>query len=364
MLIIESGDEVVLSPEHHALHNIGVRLHDQMADILMNEGYAPFRKVSFDIPKNAPFIEELNSGRMDVLEFMAASGMKAELTELLVSDVVQALLADFLHFLHESLSAAKRGKISVAYALLRKPMTDLLLLFEQIMVNKEEFIDRFYHTGAPIGYDPSFANLDKKAIVVAATNKLALRDLFPDDIIYDIRYNKDAKAGIAGFTHQALHIVTRNPHFHTRNRDFNFVFDSVESLGEYWANYYLVVPFLLFYAASVIDEIVFEFMPMRVRAKQVKNIQRFMLFSGLQSVQQSEEITFSEDEMFTPILDALAHTCKECNHAVRFTKPDLILFSQSTVMLCDECFTDQFTDDEFYAKFLDAWDDVVPMNPA
>lgn len=363
MLIIEPGDEVVLDKKYHAAHNVCTHLHDQMASIVMHEGYEEFCKVRFNIPKGTPYFEELRSGKMHVPDFMVVTGMKAELTELLVSDVMQALLADFLHFVHESLSAAKRGKISVAYALLRKPLSDLLLLFEQILINKQDFIDRFYHAGAPVGYDPSFANLDKKSIVAQATAKLPLRDLFPDDIVNELRYDKTAKAGIAGSTHQALHIVTRNPHFHTRDRDFNFVFDSVESLDEYWSNYYLVVPYLLFYAASVVDEIVFDFMPAKQRAKQVKNIRRFLLFTQLELGKNADKISVTEDEMFAPILSELTHACKNCDHEIRFTKPDLVLFGESTVMLCDECFTDQFTDEDFYAKFLVTWDNVVPMNP-
>lgn len=360
MLIIEEGDEVILSPEFHAAHNVAVQFHDQMASIMMSEGYELFRKVSVHIPKGAPDFELLKDGAMSFEEYMATHGMRAELTELLVSDVVQALLSDFLHFIFESLNAAKRGKISVAYALLRKPFEDLLLLFEQILGDKQDFIERFHHQGDTVGYDPSFANLDKRTIVATATAKLTLREFFPDDLIWAIRYDKTAKAGIASFTHRAHHIVTRNKHFPTPPRDFNFVFDSGESLHDYWANYYVIVPYTLMYAASVLDEIVFEYMPAQERAKQVKNIRRFVLYMGLREQKGSETVDVGE-EIFAPVLDALTHTCKSCAHEIHFTKPDLVLFAEVTVLLCDQCFTDQFTDDDFYSKFLVAWDVMVPL---
>jgi hypothetical protein len=364
MLIIEPGDEVVLSQKYHSAHNVSVHLHDQMVNILVNDAYDEFRRARFDITDEMVLVKEMRNQEVGILDFFEANGMRNEVTDVLVRDIVQALLTDFLHFIHESLSAAKRGKISVAYALLRKPLTDLLLLLEQILVNKQDFIDRFHYAGAPVGYDPSFANLDKKTIVAAATAKLVLCELFSNDIIYELRYDKSAKYGIAGSTHQALHIVTRNPHFHTRDRDFNFIFDTVDSIDGYWANYYHVVPYILCYAASVMDEIVFDFMPSRERAKWVKNIQRFVLFTAFQEEKPSQEIAGSENEMFTPILNALTHSCKTCAHEIHFTKPDLILFGQSTVILCDNCFTDQFLDDDFYTKFLITWSGVVPNPPA
>ena len=361
MLIIEEGDEVVLSQEFHAAHNVAVHFHDQMASVIMEEGYEKFRDVSYDVPGDAPGIEEVGEGRMGVEEYMATYGLRAELTELLVSDIVQALLTDFLHFIHESLSCAKRGKISVAYALLRKPFEDLLLLFEQILADKQDFIERFHHQGDTVGYDPSFASLDKKAIVAAATAKLTLRDFFTDDLVWQIRYDKTAHAGIASYTHRAHHIVTRNKHYPTRPRDFNFVFDSVESLQDYWKNYYTIVPYVLMYAASVVDAIVFDFMPAQERAKQVKDIRRFALYIFMKEAENAGKMVEVGEEMLGIVLNALTHTCKSCGHEIHFTKPDLVLFSKLTVMLCDKCFTDQFTDDDFYLQFLVAWHALVPL---
>ena len=48
-----------------------------------------------------------------------------------------SVLADFVNFTFESLSCAMRGKMAVAFALLRKPFTDELLIFEQILDNEE-----------------------------------------------------------------------------------------------------------------------------------------------------------------------------------------------------------------------------------
>jgi hypothetical protein len=359
MLFIEADDEVPLPSKFRELHNVCVHLHDQMADIMTHDGYEPFRNYTLDFSKQCLYIKELQNQEMSVLDFLDANGMHGEMTEVLVRDIVQALLADFLHFIHESLSSAKRGKISVAYALLRKPLVDLLLLFEQMLVNKQEFIDRFYHAGDIEGYDPSVANLDKKSIIEQASAKLPLRVFYVADFIYDLRYDKATAYGLAGATNQALHIVTRDKRYQTRNRDLNFVFVAEDYLEQYWNNYYTVVPYLLSYASAVLDEIVFTMMPEN-RGKQIKNVQRFLLFAKLPQGDAIQKIALDEQNLFDYLSDHMLHTCKSCSANLRFEKADFNLFSATTMMLCIGCFTDQFEDDDFTQKFQDAWGAVIP----
>lgn len=334
MLIIEPDDEVVLSPEYHALHNISVRLHDQMAYITKHEDYAWFQQ--------------------------APEGITDDPIDALARDIIQALLVDFLHFIYESLSAAKKGKISVAYALLRKPLTDMLLLFEQILFNRHEFILRFTQQD-PAKYDPSFANLNREAIVTQACDKLKLEALFDAEFVHDMRYDKTSTVGLAGSVHQALHIVTRNKYYPTPPAYFNFVFDSVESLNDYWQNYYHVVTYLLCYSAAVMDEIIFDFMPEHFSVKHLKNIQRFLFFLELGVDHEVPKTTPDQETVFEYLGVALAHNCQICGHDIGFRKADHVLFTQEMLMLCPVCAHNQFMDMEFDVKFHEAWARLVPM---
>lgn len=53
------------------------------------------------------------------------------------------MLSDMVNFIYESIIIAQKGKMSVAYSLIRKPSKDQLCLLEQILVNQEEFFQRF-----------------------------------------------------------------------------------------------------------------------------------------------------------------------------------------------------------------------------
>jgi hypothetical protein len=56
--------------------------------------------------------------------------------------------------------------MTVAYALLRKPLTDELIILEQLLTDNQNFICRFFHSGNPNKHEPSNRNIDKKKIIL------------------------------------------------------------------------------------------------------------------------------------------------------------------------------------------------------
>lgn len=67
-----------------------------------------------------------------------------DLELILTKHIILSITSDFINFVFESLYCAKRGKITVAYALIRKPFTDELLILEQLLYNRSDFIYRFF----------------------------------------------------------------------------------------------------------------------------------------------------------------------------------------------------------------------------
>jgi hypothetical protein len=184
------------------------------------------------------------------------------------------LLEDLVDFISESLNACKNGKFSVSYALLRKPMLDELLMLEQILNDKEDFVKRYYIDGDVNLYDPSnkkkFDSL-KMSIITESISNLPIHSMFNSDFIYDVRYNKDAKHGLNWITNQALHIVTTDSHYRTPNQDLNFVFSVTDDYHKYWHHYYSTVTYLLFYITSIVDEIIASLIPDFTQLSNVKS---------------------------------------------------------------------------------------------
>jgi hypothetical protein len=362
MLQIKEGDEVALVERYHLAHNISTMLYDQMANILVNDSYKPFRGPKFDVLDTHIHAKEFRNNAIGALDWLAANKMDAMFTHVVLSDVVSSLLVDFLDFVYVSLDTAKEGRMSVAYALLRKPMSDLLLLFEQILVDKQDFIDRYEHQGDPLAYDPSVASLDKKGIITRAVAKLQLTDMYSADFLYQARHDKSFAYGITGITHQALHIVTRDKHYKTADKTLNVIFADAQYVEPFWKHYYHIVPYLLLYASSVLDEIVFEFLPGQERRKHLNNIKRFILFTQLAASRNEPPVIIDGQEFYEYMQDGLTHTCKSCQYQVSsVTEDDYLFFAETEQILCNQCHNDLFADADFANQFHAVWDGILPQ---
>lgn len=358
MIEIQEGEVVPLPTEHHEAHNLCAIIYDHLTEILKDDNeegvYDDLRRTSFSIKDTHERVEDMRNEKLHALEFLALNGMNSELTITLTKHLVNGLIYDFASFIYESLNAAKKGKLTVAYALLRKPLTDVLLLLEQILVDKEEFIQRFYHNGEPDGYDPGSQKIAKADVIKKAISKLNLKPMLSADFIYELRYDKSCHYGLNGISNQAIHIVTSQKYYKTENQGFNFFFLSEENFASYWNHYYNTVPYLLIYATAVVDEIIFDFLPEQLQVKQDKAIKRFLTLLVLSNskIREGEE---KYSVLLELIESLLVHKCRMCEHEIRFSMPDLKLFLTTDLMLCNNCFTNQFADPEFVAKFRKVW---------
>ena len=166
MLYIQKDQKVHLDKKHHNTHNLCAIIYDQLTEILVNENYSGLLNTKFDLNKFDPEErEKFESGEIHPIDWLEANGLNEELCTVLTKHITMSILSDYVNFIYESLSCAMRGKMTVAYALLRKPFTDELLLFEQLLNNEEEFINRFFHEGDPSNYDPGNKKIDKLKII-------------------------------------------------------------------------------------------------------------------------------------------------------------------------------------------------------
>ena len=85
--------------------------------------------------------ERMGLERADnVFEWLEQTGRNSERTEVLRTIVFPVLLSDFLHFVFEALDTSRKGKLTVAYSLLRKPIQETLVyIFEVMLTDLERF---------------------------------------------------------------------------------------------------------------------------------------------------------------------------------------------------------------------------------
>jgi hypothetical protein len=358
MLWIDETDEILLPRQYHEAHNLAVLMYDQLVEILdeSNLAYALTLKTTTTYKESHKRVEDMQDEKLHVLDWLVENGMKAELTETLTKHLVRSITGDITHFLHDSLNAAKKGKLSVAYALLRKPFTDELLILEQLLGDNNEFIDRFYLQGDPKLYDPGLKAKpkDNLTIIKAAVSKLTSNYNIDAQDIHDVRYDKACDSGINGISNKALHIVTSDRNYKTQEQNLNFIFAQYDDLMSMWEHYYYIVPYLLKYTVDVIDEILFRYLPDEILVKCAKLVLReamYLIWANNSDVIKRREL----DYIIAEISNGASHNCSKCNTAIDFVYEDLKLFVSQQVVLCINCLTNQIEDMGYYEKFMLAW---------
>jgi hypothetical protein len=339
MLYITEGEDIPLDEKFHRTHNLCAIIYDQLTEIFSLENYSTLKstKFNFDNEKHKD-IEKFKKGEIHVLEWLKINNLNKEISQVLVKHVTMSVLSDFVNFVYESLSCAMRGKMSVAYALLRKPFTDELLIFEQILNDQEGFINRFFYEGEPSGYDPSDRKIDKRKIIANALKKSKPNIVFTSDLIYALRYEKELGKGINGISNHALHIVTKDKNYKTTKQNLNFVFSTKEDVQSYWENYYFFVPYLLIYSVSVIDNIISQFLSGKDN-EHLLNIKVMIRFIGilLWSEWQNEKKP-KNFKIFEILTESLKLDCQKCDTKVELERVDFELFLETSAFLCPSCF--------------------------
>ena len=351
MIYIEKGDKVLLPTEFHSRHNICVVLYDLMLSVGKDKTYKNLTVTGFPLGKGEKkTIDEISKGGNDaMLEYLVTSGRKSPVILALAKNVFNAILADFLGFIYESLSCARRGKMSVAYNLLRKPLTDELLILEQLLIDREDFIERFHFRGDPKLYDPSAGGSDKiKKIIQLATAKIEGLSSFFNDSIYEFRYDKSSVAGFNGITNHAHHIVTTDKNYKTGDKTFNFVFSTSKDSEKYWHQYYQILPYLLAYSSCVVDSFVHGVVNVSDETRAFRNLKRYVsvAFWSLEIGVKSKEVNLLDYLGLEKIV------CRKCGQNNSLKEADFKLFYETDLFLCVGCLSNLFKTSDLPEKLV------------
>ncbi|BAU52393.1 hypothetical protein [Mucilaginibacter gotjawali] len=186
MIIIEKGAKVNLPKEYHLVNNICAHLYDHITEILADSYYSEMRSTNIVFGEDEELKKKFIEKKELALDILKSSNKNDDLEIVLTKHIVMSIISDMVNFIYESMIIAQKGKMSVAFALVRKPFTDQLLILEQILVDRKDFIDRFFHKGNPEDYDPSSHKLNKKQIIKNALSKLEL-SVFDPELIFELR---------------------------------------------------------------------------------------------------------------------------------------------------------------------------------
>ena len=118
-------------------------LHDQLVETMRLGEQARIFEAQIKIkdPAQIKAIGGLTGEKL--VEWLLANGYRREVFFMEYKQIVAALLSDFLHFIYEALTCSRKGKLTVSYALLRKPLKEKLFYLEWLLAEPSELLSRF-----------------------------------------------------------------------------------------------------------------------------------------------------------------------------------------------------------------------------
>lgn len=199
-------------------------------------------------------IDEFKNSQ-DIFEWLENHGRIEDRIQMIRTAIFPALLSDFLHFIYEALDVSKKAKLTVSYALLRKPLQEDLCLFEQMLVDMNE-LHNTLSTEPEKLYSQSAGGSEAHAKRIEKVLKiLEMEDLFDAKYIAQLRYDKSADDGFDGFCNKATHLFTAHKAIKTEKLNVNFIFSNSECRDSQWNYLYSRLPYLLIYARNVIERL-------------------------------------------------------------------------------------------------------------
>lgn len=135
----ESTSRNFIPEEYKFAHEYCFFLHDLLANIVVVGEQEKIFHHRFKL-KDPEHVKQLEgkSGE-ELAEWMETNGYAAEFYETNRRQIIVALLSDFCHFIYEALECSRKGKLTVSFALLRKPLKENLFYFEWLLADSVDY---------------------------------------------------------------------------------------------------------------------------------------------------------------------------------------------------------------------------------
>lgn len=212
-----------LTPEQELLHDKAWKMVELIEEFITGPKFLFLQVSEFKMPDgtNPDEISQYNH----VLDFLVDKHPD-EAQLLIFKQITYGMVIDFCYFLQEALSCAKRGRIVVAYSLLRRPLVYNLIILLR-MIYDESFYERFTRDSS---YDPTVYKPEDLQSMLAEFDKEKILSPINGSIIYGLIFNKDNPNSIINLSNRAIHPTTTRKWNLTGEMNFNFIFAVKEDI--------------------------------------------------------------------------------------------------------------------------------------
>jgi hypothetical protein len=291
-------------------------------------------------PNNEQHQKELSQLKgEEIARWLEKNGYKNELEKMTIRTLYPALLWDLYQFVAEALECSEKARLTVTYALLRKPFRDDLFYLEWLLAKPQDFIDLFQDK------NPSEFSLDKmlrddkvRGIVRNAVGRTAKKDSVDPEVIYDMRFNKIVGFSFDAMWNKALHLVTTAKTHSTEHQNMNFIFSDDEDRAYQWRHIYSFLPVALDYAVDVAESLMYIMLGNERPNYHVDFFHRELGFA----VWSKEVVDWQNNpELSSEMpndLDDLHFECPKCNKVIDMQENLARILFLERKMKCPKCF--------------------------
>ena len=240
-------------------HELCFLLHDYLAQIVVSaeqQGLLVERMVLRDDADRAAL-----ASADDVFAWLDATDRKVERAAVFRRVVAHRLLSDALHFVYEALESSRKAKLTVTYALLRKPLQESLFALEAIALDLDVFARDFVEDVLRLRSQKFGGAAAHTARIEKLVSEIDGGARFSAQYLAQLRYDKNAEDGFDGSCNKATHLITSADALRTEPMNLNFIFSDWDAKLSQWRFLYTRLPYLLEYMRCVVEHIYAEISP-------------------------------------------------------------------------------------------------------
>lgn len=332
-------DRYFIPEEHRFAHAYCFLLHDLLTDIVVQGEKDEIFKVHISDGDGALRRSIENKKGEELITWLEQNGHEREAVKFVYKMVCLGLLSDLCHFVYEALRNSEKAKLTVCYALLRKPFTDNLFYLEWLLAEPVQFLTEF-RSGDPARLD-LFRNerLQKREERLSIIKKAiqASNVIFSDaDVLYSLRYDKGSPHSFQYYWQHANHLITTQRQYKTAPVNFNFLYSGEEERAAQWTFLYTYLPILLIHAYDVVESLIGKFALRKNHHIDVTDLRvrvGFSLWFG-------NSLLSDDPEAHPQVLEELndnSWSCPTCESRYRWHLKNAVLFYETGKLRCDQC---------------------------
>lgn len=242
-----------LPADHHIAHEACFAMHDVITHLIVAGERDAIFSHSFELRDEEERTALEATG--DVFEWLAVSGRVDDQTKLLVNTIFPAILSDMLHCIYEALETSRKGKLTVSYLLLRKPLQESLFVLESFVMDRLGFAEK-------LRTDPGKLSPRKAGGIEAHTKRIekvlsTIGEVDRFDALYiaKLRYAKGEPDSFAGIFDKSTHLFTNHEAIRTEPLNVNMIFSGESGIEMQWEYLYSRLPYLMAYIGCLVEHI-------------------------------------------------------------------------------------------------------------